>query len=164
MVSTPADILHLTEDMPTRRLAPGEVLYAQGDADSADVAVFVDGLLRVELGGQQIDTFTTPGSFVGEIGALLGSSRTATVVAVEPSTVRLIGDPDAFFESHPRLALELARQLAGRLQRLLSYLGDLRAQYAHSDGHLSVIDAVLGRLATRPPVDIDPGSDRAPDY
>ena len=86
------------------------------------------------------------------------------MVAVEPSTVRLIGDPDAFFASHPEVALELARQLAGRLHRLLAYLGDLRAQYADSDGHLTMIDSVLGRLASRPPVDIEPGSDRSPDY
>jgi CRP-like cAMP-binding protein len=161
---TPSDILALTEDMPTRALAPGEVLYGQGDDHRGGVAIFVDGLLRVELGGQQIDVFASPGGFVGEIGALLGIARTATVVAVEPSTVRLIGDPESFFASHPLLALELARQLAGRLQRLLSYLGDVRAQYADSEGHLAMIDSVLGRLASRPPVDIDPGSDRSPDY
>jgi CRP/FNR family cyclic AMP-dependent transcriptional regulator len=164
MTSTPSDILALTEDMPVRRLQPGDVLYDQGDGDSTGVAVFVDGYLRVELGGQQLDVFTTPGAFIGEIGALLGTARTATVVAVEPSTVRLIGDPDAFFASHPRLALELARQLAGRLHRLLAYLGDVRSQYADSEGHLAMIDSVLGRLASRPPVDIDPGSDRSPDY
>ena len=38
----------------------------------------------------------------------------------------MIGDPDAFFTSHPQLALELARQLAGRLQRILAYLADIR--------------------------------------
>jgi CRP-like cAMP-binding protein len=140
------------------------VLYDQGDDQPVGVAVFVDGLLRVELGGQQIDVFASPGAFIGEIGALLGTRRTATVVAAEPSTVRLIGDPDAFFASHPQLALELARQLAGRLHRLLSYLGDLRSQYSDSEGHLAMIDSVLGRLASRPPVEIDPGSDRSPDY
>jgi CRP-like cAMP-binding protein len=164
MLSTPSDILALTEGMPTRHLEPGEVLYRQGDDHSGGVAIFVDGLLRVELAGQQLDVFKAPGSFIGEIGALLGTTRTASVVAVEPSTVRLIGDPDAFFASHPRLALELARQLAGRLHRLLSYLNDVRTQYADSEGHLAMIDSVLGRLASRPPVDIEPGSDRSPDY
>jgi CRP/FNR family transcriptional regulator, cyclic AMP receptor protein len=157
------DILASTADMPVRPLATGEVLYGQGD-DSPGVAVLVDGALQVALGGNPLDRIDVPGAFVGEIGALLGTARTATVVALEPSTIRLIGDPDAFFASHPALALELARQLAGRLHRLMAYLGDVRAQYADSDGHLMMIDSVLGRLASRAPVEIEPGSERAPDY
>jgi hypothetical protein len=46
----------------------------------------------------------------------------------------------------------------------MAYLGDVRAQYADSDGHLMMIDSVLGRLASRAPVEIEPGSERAPDY
>lgn len=156
-------LLELTASMPTRRIAPGEVLYDQGDGGPG-VAVLVDGRFNVELDGRLLSEIAVPGAFVGEIAALLGSTRTATVVAAEPSTVRLIGDPDAFFASHPEVALELARQLAGRLERLLSYLGDVRAQYADSEGHLSVFDSVLGRLASRPAVEIEPGSDRSPDY
>jgi CRP-like cAMP-binding protein len=105
-----------------------------------------------------------PGAFVGEIGALLGTARTASVVAMEPSSVRIIGDPETFFATHSDVALELARQLAARLQRLLAYLGDIRRQYADADGHLTMIDSVLGKLASRPTVDIEPGSDRSPDY
>jgi CRP-like cAMP-binding protein len=159
-------VLDLTRDMPERRLVSGEVLYDQGGSGPAamDVAVFVEGSLQIELDGAFLDDVTVPGTFVGEIAALLGTVRSATVVAREPSTVRLIGDPDAFFETHPTLAVELARQLAGRLHRLLTYLHDVRAQYADSDGHLAMIDSVLGRLASRPHVDIEPGSDRSPDY
>jgi hypothetical protein len=86
------------------------------------------------------------------------------VRATVASTVRVIGDPDAFFSTHPEVGLELARQLAGRLHRLLSYLGDLQGQYAEQDGHLTVIGSVLGKLASRPTIDIEPGSDRSPDY
>lgn len=163
MSATP-EILAITEDMPVRHLAADEVLYGQGDDSIVEVAVLVDGVLRVEQDGVALATITMPGAFIGEIGALLGTDRSATVVAVEPSTVRMIGDPDTFFATHPTLAHELARQLAGRLQRLLAYLGDIRMQYADSDGHLAMIDSVLGRLASRPHVDIEPGSDRSPDY
>ena len=132
--------------------------------DSTGVAVLLEGGLRVELDDILLAHLSIPGSFVGEVGALLGTARSATVVAGEPSTVRLIGDPEAFFASHPEIGLELARQLAGRLHRLLAYLTDLRRQYAGADGHLTMIDSVLGRLAARPPLDIEPGSDRSPDY
>src|SRR4051812_4823917 len=158
------EVLALTEGMPARTLVDGEVLYGQGDDSIVEVAVLVDGALRVEQDGVALATINMPGAFIGEIGALLGTDRSATVVAVEPSTVRVIGDPDTFFATHPALAHELARQLAGRLHRLLAYLGDIRTQYADSEGHLTMIDSVLGRLASRPHVDIEPGSDRSPDY
>jgi CRP-like cAMP-binding protein len=154
----------LTAGMPERRLEAGEVLYGQGEGSPIEVAVLIDGAVRIELDGTTIAELSTPGAFVGEIGALLGTSRTASVVAVERSTVRLIGDPVAFFSTHPDVALELARQLAGRLQRMLAYLSDVRAQYADAGNHLTMIDTVLGRLASRPHVDIDPGSERSPDY
>ena len=160
----PSEVLTLTADMPARRLEPGEELYGQGDDGDVGVAVLVDGALRVELAGTPLSDIDVPGAFVGEIGALLGTARTARVVATVPTTIRSIGDPDAFFASHPGLALELARQLAGRLHRLLAYLGDLRSQYADSDGHLGMVDSVLGRIASREPVEIEPGSDRSPDY
>jgi CRP/FNR family transcriptional regulator, cyclic AMP receptor protein len=158
------DVLDVTAGMPEQRLEAGEVLFGQGDGDGRSVAVLVEGALRVELDGVHLSDVTTPGGFVGEIAALLGTARTAAVVATRPSTVRIIGDPDAFFASHPQIGLELARQLAGRLHRLLAYLGDVRSQYADADGHLTLIDSVLGRLASRPHVEIEPGSDRSPDY
>jgi CRP/FNR family cyclic AMP-dependent transcriptional regulator len=150
--------------MPERRLGAGEVLFAEGEGDARSVAVLVDGSLRIDLDGAHLSDVSVPGGFVGEIAALLGTNRTADVTATSPSTVRIIGDPDAFFASHPEIGLELARQLAGRLHRLLAYLGDVRAQYADDDGHMNMLDSVLGRLASRPPVEIEPGSDRSPDY
>ena len=124
-VTDRSDVLELTATMTERTLAPGEVLLDQGGGTSLGVAVLVEGELVVELGGAPISEITIPGAFVGEIGALLGTARSATVIARAPSRVRLIGDPDAFFAEHPELALELARQLAGRLQRLLAYLADV---------------------------------------
>jgi CRP-like cAMP-binding protein len=158
------DVLAVTAGMPERRLAEGEVLFGQGEDDGISVAVLVEGSLRIDLDGAHLSDVTVPGGFVGEIAALLGTSRTANVTATTPSTVRVIGDPEAFFATHPEIGLELARQLAGRLHRLLAYLGDVRSQYADADGHLTLIDSVLGRLASRPHVEIEPGSDRSPDY
>ena len=162
-MTAPVDVLALTSDVVERRLTAGEVLFGQGDGGPPEVAVLVRGALGVELDGAFLAEISTPGAFVGEIGALLGTARSATVLAREPSTVRLIGDPESLFATHPELALELARQLAGRLQRLLAYLADLRAQYGDADGHLALVDSVLGRPASRPPVEIEPGSDRSPD-
>jgi CRP-like cAMP-binding protein len=162
-VTTTSDVLALSADLPERQLAPDEVLFEQGESGQSGVAILVSGILGVELREASLPAVTVPGAFVGEVGALLGTPRSATIVARGPATVRVVGDPEAFFATHPELALELARQLAGRLHRLTAYLDDLRAQYADQDGHLTMVDSVLGRLAARPAVDIEPGSDRS-DY
>lgn len=160
---TRPEVLRLTEAMPALALAPGQALF--GPADTArTVAVLVEGRLRVDVAGSALAVIDVPGAFVGEIGALLEVPRSASVTAIAPTTVRIIGDPVAFFGEHPELGLELARQLAGRVYRLTTYLTDVRAQLGSEAGHLGMIDSVLARLAARPPVDIEAGSDRSPDY
>jgi CRP-like cAMP-binding protein len=136
--------------MPERRLAAGEALFDQGHDAEPVVAVLVRGSLTIEVDGAVVSDITLPGTFVGEMGALLGNTRSATVVASEPSTVRLIGDPDALFASHPELAMELARQLAARLHRLLAYLAQVRRKYADSEGHLLLLDRVISQFSSLP--------------
>lgn len=157
------DVIALTQGMPERDVSTGESIFDDG-AGTIPVLVLVSGRLRVLQGGAEIAVIDQPGAFVGEIGALLATARTADVVAAEDSVVRTIGEPEAVFSAHPQLALELARQLAGRLHRLVAYLGDVREQYADRDDHLGMLEVVLARLSSRPPVDIEPGSDRSPDY
>jgi CRP-like cAMP-binding protein len=149
-MSTSSPVLELTADMPERQLAVGEALFDQGDATQHLVAVLVEGSLTIEVDGAVVSDITLPGTFVGEMGSLLGNHRSATVVAAEPSTVRLVGDPDALFSSHPELALELARQLAGRLHRLLAYLAQVRRQHADAEGHLLPLDRVISQLSAPP--------------
>ncbi len=74
----------LTGDVADRRLAAGEVLFEQGDEADHAVAVLIEGILTAELDGAVIDEHTAPGIFVGEVGALLGTARTATVRATSP--------------------------------------------------------------------------------
>lgn len=158
-----ADVLVLTDDVPTRSLERGEVLFAQGEVTSS-VAVLVDGELEVRAGDLVVSRLATPGAFVGEIGALLGQRRSATVTATAPTRIREIGDPSEFFARHPELGLEVARQLAGRLDRLTAYVSDVQRQFADRDDHLGMFAELLGRIAARPVVDVEPGSDRSPDY
>jgi CRP-like cAMP-binding protein len=140
-------VLELTAGLPERHLDTREVLFDQGESTPRTVAVLVQGSLDIELGAAVVSDISLPGTFVGEMGALLGSSRSATVVAGKPSIVRLIGDPASFFSSHPELGIELARQLAGRLHRLLAYLAQVRRQYADAEGHLLLVDRVLSQFA-----------------
>ena len=151
--------LTLTEHLPARELVAGEALFGPDDTGEG-LVVLVSGRLQVEAGGAALGSVDVPGAFVGEIAALLGTGRTADVVADGPVTVRHVASPVELFAAHPELGLELARQLAARLHRLTAYLVDVRGQYAGSDGHLGMVDSVLGTLSSRPAVDIEPGSER----
>jgi CRP/FNR family transcriptional regulator, cyclic AMP receptor protein len=157
------DVLTLTADLPTRTLVADEKLFVEGTPSSI-VVILVDGELLVEAGGDAVHRYTTPGAFIGETGALLEQPRNATVTATRTTVVREIGHPVEFFMHHPRLGLEVARQLAGRLDRLNAYIVDVQRQVGGHDGHLGMFGELLNRIAARPPVDIEPGSDRSPDY
>jgi CRP/FNR family transcriptional regulator, cyclic AMP receptor protein len=159
------DALVLTEGLPERTLAAGDTLFTEGESSST-VVLLVAGELLIEAGGVVVNRHTAPGTYVGEIGALLGQPRSATVTATAPTVVRDIGNPADFFAEQPQLGIEIARQLAARLVRLTEYIVDVQRQFADRDDHLGVFGELLGRIAARPPVDIDiePGSERAPDY
>lgn len=154
-------VLQLSEGLPERTLTAGQPLFDAEDTTS--VVILLSGSLRAETGGLLLSVMEEPGTFVGEVGALLALPRSAEVTAVTDSTVRVIGEPAVFFDTYPQLGVELARQLAVRLHRLNAYLSDLRQQYAGSEGHLALVETVLGRLSSRPVREMSPGSDRAPD-
>jgi CRP/FNR family transcriptional regulator, cyclic AMP receptor protein len=157
------DVLTLTEGLPERSLAAGEVLFSEGDP-SLLVMVLVSGQLEVDQRGVVVIRHERPGSFVGEVSALLHQPHSSTVTALVPTIVREIGHPEEFFEAHPHLSLEMAGQLAGRLHRLTAYIADVRRQFGDHDSHLGMFGDLLDRIAAHRPIDIEPGSDRSPDY
>jgi len=159
----PTDVLALTASHPERTLAAGEVLFSEGD-DSTNLIVLVEGELVIEAAGIPLHRDTAPGTFVGEVSALLLRPRSATITAVVPSVVRDIGDAAGAFARHPELGIALARQLAARVHRLVAYVTDVQRQFGDHDSHLGMFPELLHRIAHLPPVEIEPGSDRAPDY
>jgi CRP/FNR family transcriptional regulator, cyclic AMP receptor protein len=159
------DALTLSADRPERTVETGETLITDG-APGAAMYVLVEGGFEVRRHGQRLTTVSEPGAFLGEIAALLGSSHGADVIALEPSTVRVIDDPTTASADSPQLALAIARLLARRLRAVTTYLGDLKEQYASSGGHLALMDQVLSELTALGPAAVEPGSERddLPDY
>ncbi len=159
------EVLKLCADRPRRTLDPGEVLIGRGTRGDC-LYVLIAGAVEVRDGEVVITTVREPGSFLGEVAALLDTSYGADVVAVEPSTVAVIEDAGTVVATEPDLALAIARLLARRLRAVTSYLTDLRRQYAGTDTHLAVMDQVLGELMTSPVDVAEAGSERedVPDY
>jgi CRP-like cAMP-binding protein len=113
-----------------RRLVVGEVLFARGDPPSGLVVV-VRGQLKVVLrsrdGGELLLSVLTSGDTLGEPSIADGGTRSATVVAMEPSTVLLLGRPEvrALALDHPEVADRMLSHLAGLVRRLTDECADL---------------------------------------
>jgi CRP/FNR family transcriptional regulator, cyclic AMP receptor protein len=159
------DVLSLCAGLPIRTFAPGEVLLAEGSPGGA-MYVLVRGAVEVRKDGGTLVRIDDPGAFLGEISALLGVPRSADVVAVEATEVRVIEDPTAVLAAEPELVLAIARLLAHRLRAVTSYLADLKRQYGGAGGHLGLMDQVLSELTAMRRTSLAPGSERedVPDY
>jgi Cyclic nucleotide-binding domain len=83
-----------------RRLEAGQTLVEQGEVGS-DVYLLFDGVLMVEIDGKPV-TELGPGAVVGEMAALEGGRRTATLRAVTPCRIAVVAgeqlDRDALAE------------------------------------------------------------------
>ena len=155
-------LLALTEGLPERSLAAGDVLLHQGD-EPRDFFVLVTGRLMVRRGDEDFVVIDAPGACVGEMAVLLGRTHTATVLATEPSVLRVIADARATLHDDPPVLHAVASLLARRLDLVNQYLADLQQQYRDVDGGLGLVGDVLLDLATHPGDDFEPGSDREPD-
>jgi hypothetical protein len=78
-------VMDVYEDLPRRRLEPGDTLVEQG-AEEDDLFLLLDGVLDVEVDGHTVAQ-VGPGSILGERAAIEGGARTATLRAVTPCRV-----------------------------------------------------------------------------
>jgi CRP/FNR family transcriptional regulator, cyclic AMP receptor protein len=126
-----------------RAFGEGAVVVSAEDPGDA-LFVLVRGKVKVVLYGESgreviLSIFKTPGDFFGEMALLDDAPRSATVMAVEPSTLLVLSRADfrAHLERHPRTALGILTELSRRLRRADAIIGDL-----------ALLD-VFGRLAAK---------------
>ena len=155
------DLVELAAHLPIVEVDEGAVVVREGDRTGA-LFVLESGALSVTRDGVAIAAISAPGALVGEIALLVGGDHSATVAAVVPSRLRVAHDGAAFLASSPMVTLLVATELARRLQTLVMYLADLKAQYAGLPG-LDMVSDVLSHLADRRGPAPEPGSEREPD-
>lgn len=155
-------VLERYDDSRKKSFAAGTVLLTEG-VTSGRLYILVEGSIEVVRGPTQVAVISEPGSFFGEMSALLGVPHTATVRALSESTVYDFDDAERFLRSHPEIALIVARVLAQRLNAATTYLVDLKRQYAGAGDHLGMVSDVLASLLNTQDNDFTPGSDRLPD-
>lgn len=104
------------------RYSEGEILFKQGDPGE-NIYWIESGALAIlqgKLSNPMLLTFRSPGHVVGEIALLENISRTASVVALQPTHLRYL-NKEKFQEilTHiPEVSLELMRLLSSRLREI----------------------------------------------
>jgi CRP/FNR family transcriptional regulator, cyclic AMP receptor protein len=122
-----SDLERIAQLAVPRRFEPGQVVFREGDA--SDTCYIVrEGLARAthEHGDGRTLTLATfgPGDIFGELAMFEDERRSATVEAIEPTTVVAVLGPDmrALMTEHPgiatRLVIALGRRLREANQRL----------------------------------------------
>jgi CRP/FNR family transcriptional regulator, cyclic AMP receptor protein len=139
------DLRQRYRDLPVRELAAGEVLIEEG-VRADRLYVLESGSFEVVKDGVKLARIREPELLIGEISVVLGSDTTATVVAAEPSRVRVMENATASIMSQPELVFAIAQTLARRLAGLTAYVASVRRQYADSETHLAMLDRVVGEL------------------
>jgi predicted acylesterase/phospholipase RssA/CRP-like cAMP-binding protein len=110
----PAAVQSVKSSVVWTEVSAGEALFVQGDLPGS-LFVIWSGLLRVMHNGIRMSEVGT-GAVIGELGLLLGSARTADVIAVRNSIVAELPAElaKALLSSSPGAAMRLARLAATR--------------------------------------------------
>jgi CRP/FNR family cyclic AMP-dependent transcriptional regulator len=149
-------------DLPEVIYAAGEPILTEGE-DHGVLLVLVEGAVSVTKGDVQVAVVNAEGAVLGEMAVLLGGPATATVTAVGDCRLHRSDDPQTLLLERPEAAIAIATAVARRLDLIVSYLADLRTQYADRDDHLGVVAEVLSSLLQYRGNTVEPGSEREPD-
>jgi CRP-like cAMP-binding protein len=120
-----------------RRYAPHEQIIDRND-ESREAMFIADGRVRIvnfSLSGREISFDELgPGAYFGELAAIDGEPRSASVVAVTDCLVAAMPSPVflATVTEDPRIALAVMRQLARTLRRATERIMDLSTLAANN--------------------------------
>jgi CRP-like cAMP-binding protein len=123
------DLADLATRLRRRSFRRGEVILHRGDPAGA-MHVIRSGRIKItlptETGEETLLALLGPNACFGEIAALDGGPRSATVTAVEPTETLVLPREDllAFARDHPDFAVTLITTLAARLRRADEWLED----------------------------------------
>ena len=132
-----------------RRSAAGETLFLEGDA-AGEVLVLMSGEVKISVasmdGREVILDVLEPGALIGELSAIDGQPRSATVVALSAVEVLAVaaGPFNDFLDRHPEVLRQLLLEVIQRLRVRVRH----QLEFGAGDA-LGRVCARLAELATR---------------
>src|SRR5215218_7142077 len=128
------DLARLVPELEEHELAPGEVVFHQGDPGDGFYLIR-SGTVKVvvtEAGGTQVVTRLAAPAHFGEGALLIDEPRSSTVTALTPLVVWKLPRQrfDALLRDHPSIALRIAAELSARLAEATRQLAASRQQVA----------------------------------
>jgi len=145
----PSDLERIAELAVPRRFAPGQAVFHEGDA-SDTCYVVREGHARAVRTHRDGRTITLarfgPGDIFGELAMFEDELRSATVEAIEPTSVVAVLGPDMrrLMSEHPQIATRLVIALGRRLRETNERLSRQSFQTVQSR-----VASVLGELAAQ---------------
>ncbi|NRQ34031.1 Crp/Fnr family transcriptional regulator [Nonomuraea sp. NN258] len=116
---TPEEIDALRAAGRPRRWERGTTVMTEGDT-SDWVLLLTEGRVKVSShttsGTEVVLAVRGPGALIGEMSAVDGSPRSATVTALEPIAGIVVRDFPAFLATHGRVAVLLMQLITGKLR------------------------------------------------
>jgi len=112
----------LTQRVSVRRVSVHSTVVSQ-DEPGDSMFIIVTGRIKVVIFGENGREVTLsilrPGDSFGEMSLFDGEARSANCIAIEPSTLLVLGREDLLrhLANHPRTALNLLGEMARRLRR-----------------------------------------------
>ena len=108
----------------------GELICREGD-ESSEIYVIQEGRVEVvkHIHGQELKIGElNKGDFFGEMGILESEPRSASVVALQPTTVLVLRSEALLvrLRKDPTFAVEMLQKLSGRIRRLERMLNSQR--------------------------------------
>ncbi len=124
------------ESLPAYLVNPDEEHYEDGDVilregnNDKDFFKLLRGAVAVVKDRKKIAQLSEPGEYFGEMAAITGEERTASIVSIGRSTIkRFPGDKlEEVIEKYPEVSLHLFRSLSQRLQKNNQMLMKLAGQ------------------------------------
>jgi CRP/FNR family transcriptional regulator len=119
----PSDLERIAQMVVPRRFEPGQVVFREGDA-SDTCYVVREGRARATRTHRDGRTITLarfgPGDIFGELAMFEDERRSATVEAIEPTSVVGVLGPDMrrLMSEHPQIAARLVIALGRRLREM----------------------------------------------
>ncbi len=120
----------IAQQMKVQQYDIGQVVFLEGEQDVALYIVQSGWLKAVKTsldGREQVLRFIGPGEVFNEVEVFINVTNSATVMALEPTTVRVIQQIAILklLDQHPEIGRVIIQRMAERIQQLTYMIEDL---------------------------------------